>query len=681
VAATCAAFLIGVQALRVLGLAPKDRAERGLVGLVVGYVLVALAILAVGLVPRLQWSVPGYGETDVLVGGLQWWVLADVLLLAALGGLRNLHDGLGLIGDFTRRAARALRYSPLRWVYGVLAVVVLAQLLAALAPAGATDFDGLAEHLAQAKQYARAGRIYPLWYDHHSQFPSTLQMWYTLAHTLGVPRAAKLFHWGFGVLALLATMLAGRRLLGPRAGAYGALVLATTPNFAWLMGVAYVDLATMTCSVLAVYLFCRWLQEREGVAQPAGLPPSPRLRGTGKPRPPYGKSGYLWLSALMAGAGAGTKMQGLALLGVLAAGAFIAVGSGRRLRSALAYVAIALAICWPWYLKSYLWTGNPVYPFAYDVLGGKMWSADRAEQYQRHQLEFGMGELPSKEDMARMPRLQRVFCGPRSPVNLLLAPINLTLHPPEFTVPIYPFGVFMTASIGPLYLAFLPLLLLRRRPRAAGWLMMIFAPLWAWWLMSMQLTRYLLPSLVLICPLAGWVIAEAEREGGVIRVGVRAALWAWTLVLMVFMLTYVRFQTPPVLGLQSEQAYLSAFLDVYDPSAYLNRSTPEDAKIALYGEPRGYYLDRDYLWADPGHSALIRYETVRTAEDLVREYRRLGITHVLIHAVYFPNLWESEDRLALTIGKAIDAGLLEQMARVGEGGRYRILRLTTANDG
>ncbi len=280
-----------------------------------------------------------------------------------------------------------------------------------------------------------------------------------------------------------------------------------------------------------------------------------------------------------------------------------------------------------------------------------------------------------------MPRLQRVFCGPRSPVNLLLAPINLTLHPPEFTVPIYPFGVFMTASIGPLYLAFLPLLLLRRRPRAAGWLMMIFAPLWAWWLMSMQLTRYLLPSLVLMCPVVGWVIAEAEREGGVIRVGVRATLWAWTLVLMVFMLTYVRFQTPPVLGLQSEQAYLSAFLDVYEPSAYLNRSTPEDAKIALYGEPRGYYLDRDYLWADPGHSALIRYETVRTAEDLVREYRRLGITHVLIHAVYFPNLWESEDRLALTIGKAIDAGLLEQMARVGEGGRYRILRLTTANDG
>ncbi len=847
-AASAAAFAIGAQLLRSLKLLPEDRALRALVAVVTGYVAVALLILALGL-----------------LGKLQWWALTDLLILCALAGLREIQDGVLTAVAFTRKAARALGSSPWRWVYGVLALIVLAQLFAALAPAGGTDYDGIAEHLAQAKEYARAGRIHPLWYDHHSQFPATVEMWYTLAHVLGQPRGAKLFHWGFGVIALLATMLAGRRLLGPGAGAYGALALATTPNFAWLMGVAYVDLATVACSVLAVYAFCRWLRrvdaegmrsvgEEEGdTASRAGKPdlraaglvggessageeggdtasragkPDLRTAGlvggessageeggdtasrAGKPdlrtaglaggessageeggdtasragKPDLRTAGivggessageavqgrknaYLWLSALMVGAAAGTKMQGLALMGVLAVGVLLSGGirvwrrgrtasragkpdlrtagiaggessageeggdtasragkpdlraAGRaggqssageeaadkasragkpdlraasiaggqssageeaadkasragkpdlrtaglagsrswagedtqdhdaegkpsageqgadtasRARTAdlraavlgsLAYLAIALAVCWPWYVKSYLWTGNPVYPFAYNIFGGKMWSADRAAGYRRSQLEFGMGELPSEQALQRMSPLRRRFCGPRSPLNLLLAPVNLTLHPTEFTVPLTPFGVCAMSSIGPLYLALLPLLLVVKRRRAIGWLLLIFAPLWAWWLMSMQLTRYLLPSLALICPAVGWAVAEAERKGGLLGAVTRAATGVWAVVALALTMLYVLPQTPVALGLQSEYGYLMQTLPVYQPCVYINRHTPEDAKIALYGEPRGYYLDRDYLWAERGHSALIRYEDVRTPEDLMSEY-------------------------------------------------------------
>jgi len=763
-AASAAAFAIGAQLLRSLKLLPEDRALRALVAVVTGYVAVALLILALGL-----------------LGKLQWWALTDLLILCALAGLREIQDGVLTAVAFTRKAARALGSSPWRWVYGVLALIVLAQLFAALAPAGGTDYDGIAEHLAQAKEYARAGRIHPLWYDHHSQFPATVEMWYTLAHVLGQPRGAKLFHWGFGVIALLATMLAGRRLLGPGAGAYGALALATTPNFAWLMGVAYVDLATVACSVLAVYAFCRWLRrvdaegmrsvgEEEGDTASRAGKPDLRTAGLVGGESSAGeavqgrKNAYLWLSALMVGAAAGTKMQGLALMGVLVVGVLLSGGirAWRRGRTAsragkpdlraasiaggqssageeaadkasragkpdlrtaglagsrswagedtqdhdaegkpsageqgadtasrartadlraavlgsLAYLAIALAVCWPWYVKSYLWTGNPVYPFAYNIFGGKMWSADRAAGYRRSQLEFGMGELPSEQALQRMSPLRRRFCGPRSPLNLLLAPVNLTLHPTEFTVPLTPFGVCAMSSIGPLYLALLPLLLVVKRRRAIGWLLLIFAPLWAWWLMSMQLTRYLLPSLALICPAVGWAVAEAERKGGLLGAVTRAATGVWAAVALALIMLYVLPQTPVALGLQSEYGYLMQTLPVYQPCVYINRHTPEDAKIALYGEPRGYYLDRDYLWAERGHSALIRYEDVRTPEDLMSEYRRLGITHLMINMGQFADLWRSDDRLALLIGQAIDEGLLELFAeKPGPRAPYLLLRV------
>ena len=235
-AVSLTALLLGTMALRIMRLAPEDPAERGLVAFVLGQVLLALTILVLGL-----------------LGHLQWWALTHMLLLSALISLRNLPACLRQVRQLLAAVGRGLVRSRLRAVHIAIVLVVVLQLVAALAPPTPNDWDGTSEHLAMAKQYARDGRIHPLWYDHHSQFPATVQMLFTLAHVFGVPAAAKLFHWGFGMVALAAALLIGRRLLSPAAGSWGALVLATTPGFAWLMGAGYVDLATVACGLLAVY--------------------------------------------------------------------------------------------------------------------------------------------------------------------------------------------------------------------------------------------------------------------------------------------------------------------------------------------------------------------------------------------------------------------------------------------
>jgi hypothetical protein len=86
------------------------------------------------------------------------------------------------------------------------------------------------------------------------------------------------------------------------------------------------------------------------------------------------------------------------------------------------------------------------------------------------------------------------------------------------------------------------------------------------------------------------------------------------------------------IGLTPRDVYLRQASECYRVGEWVNRVTPaQGARIALYAEPRGFYLDRDYLWADPGHSRLIEYDRLRSPEDLLDAYSRLGVTHVLYH--------------------------------------------------
>ncbi len=622
VAVSLTALAFGLTLLRLVGLSPDSPTERGLAAIAVGFAILGLLVLGIGL-----------------LGFLTWWAVATVLVLALLAGVKNLPDCLDDLGLFGASLRWELVRSPLRVTHWAIILVILIQLVAALAPPTPADFDGLAQHLAHAKQYARDGEITPLWYDHHAHFPATVQMMYTVSHVFGVPEASKLFHWGFGILAIGAVVMTGRRLLAPAAGSYGALILATTPGFAWLMGVGYVDLATAAYSVLALHFFIRWVQDSSD------------------------DNWLLWLSALMVGGGAATKMQGLALLGLLAVAVVIVSRRrfGRAIVHGAAYVGIALIVCGPWYLKTYLWTGNPVYPFAYGVFGGKMWSEDRAEQYRYDQLNYGKGDLPPREEFAELSPLERSFAGPREPLNLLLAPVNLTMQPPEFTVPAGDLWVWLSDSVSPLWLALLPLLAFYRRPIPVSIILWLLLPLWLWWLMGMQLTRYLLPTLALVAPAVGWAAVEAERHSEMLETIVRIALKVWTVIALGMMLIYVAPKGEAALGLIDQDTYLAGH-NLYRAAMFMNANTPPDAKIALYGEPRGYYLDRDYIWAEPGHSALIAYEDVDTAEGLVSEFNRLGITHVMINQDYFPDIETSPDPLVTLIRDGLEEGLLVPMA-------------------
>ncbi|MFO7946376.1 MAG: glycosyltransferase family 39 protein [Armatimonadota bacterium] len=591
-----AALLFGARIPGWLNLRLQSRWALALTGLGLGMVSVAYAILVFGLLGHLTIIPIAAAVAVMIIAGASMWRLVPDCLNSAARYIRSLwYSGPGY---------RALLIFFALWV--------LLTLAGALIPPASADYDGLSQHLAQAWTYAHEHSLVTLWYDHHSQFPATMQMLFTAGMLVDGYITARLLNWLTALVCIVWVVLLTRRFLASdddtRAAPWAAFVLMTIPAFNFLTGVTYVDLAVASFGLGALYFFLAWYHDRQ--------------------------PGSLLLMALMLGGGMTVKMQILVLAGCLTIAAIV-VGVKRKMgRQVVLAVVAMIVVGGPWYVKSYIITGNPVYPFAYEIFDGRHWSQEQADKYERHQMEFGVGELPSQAEMEQMPWWKRRLVGPRAPHRWLLGPVLLTIRPSEFLVGSSPAQSFLTEWVGPLLLPLLLLLVVWRRPPPLRTILWLFLPLWFWWFFSMQYTRYLLPSLVLLCPALGYSLWRCVTRGPVIRAAAGTVAGIWGVTALLPLLLNIAAAAPAITGQITWQQYLTGNLDVYEPSRYISEYLPEDAVIATYGEPRYYYFQRRALWADPGHSQLFNYRQMQDPADLLQRYRDLGVTHVLINRIY-----------------------------------------------
>ncbi|MBW3622084.1 MAG: phospholipid carrier-dependent glycosyltransferase [Armatimonadetes bacterium] len=592
-------------------------------------------------------------------------ILTAVLFFAAMPGsralgleLRRKRDGHEDRPPADRRSDALSRErgeadlpepSPDSWIQAALAVgigiLALLMLFGAASPPTGADWDGLSYHLADPKLFLQAGRIVPLPWEHHSNFPFLVQMLFTYGLAFDSVALAKGFHLAMGFLTAGALTTAYLRLSrsdpkdveAPASRArHGLLTLLPAalflgaPHVFWEATVAYVDLGATLYAFLAVYAFTLAMEERN----------PPEVRGdceehedaeTFSRRPIW-----LLIAGVMTGFALGSKTTNGIFLILLSLWwlwrrwdrSFRWRGAGTF---ALWYLLPAILIAAPWFLKTYLWTDNPVYPFLYGIFGGRNWNAELARLYEIEQAGFGMG---------------------RSPAALLLLPWNLTFHPTAFSK-----GIGFFASMGPYALALLPLLVIARPlPRwAKAYLGLALGFLVIWVALTQQI-RYLLPlypALCLLCAVA------ADRAS--IRPWGRSAVGLFTggsLLLTVFMgFNYVQPMIPVALGMASPEQYLSSRSELYPAYRYVNENLPEDAKILLIEETRGFYLDREYLWGNPGHHTLIPWESFRTPEEMAAWLRRNGFTHLLLNRRWIRPEW-GESPFGALILKGAETGAL-----------------------
>lgn len=539
-----------------------------------------------------------------LLAWLHWldglWGLLTVWGLFGIWGWRI---GIGL-SPIERKPAVGV--NGVAW--GLTGLLLGFGLVLCFLPPDGNEWDALAYHLAYPKLYLQAGGMVEVPFMHQSYFPPLVDMLFLLGLWLDGESCAKVFHWAMGLWMVL-----GCAGFSSRFGGYGGLaglLVASTPVVAWQMGTAYVDLSTALYVGLGAFAVYRGLHERVPI--------------------------LLWLGGMMVGFALATKYTALLAWGLLGLLGLVWCFRARwwgGARTLVMTAAVAVLIGAPWYVRNWVWTGNPVYPFAYEIFGGKQWSRAQADAYRHDQLKFGMG---------------------REPYQLLLSPWNLTAHPAPFADPIGVRAgerVYLVPTMGMGYLATVGLMLAGGLSAGLGWLLLFVVGNWVGWFYLMQQVRYL----ILVFPILAGVgttsivrVPLGLQWGYTSLLGLQAGFTLWIL--------WVGYVSAVPQALHDRDAYLLQRLQIYPAVQYLNQQVPRDAGVILLDETRGYYLNRPYLWGNEGHHRLIPYDTMRTPQSLIAWMTAHGYRFVLYNHRFRP---EGEpEPWRLLYERAIAEGLL-----------------------
>ncbi len=538
-------------------------------------------------------------ETGIFAFGIGWGVISFSTFALGLVGVLNrlLFWGILLLALILLRnelrqlmtRVRAIRL-PVgsRFESGLLlfitATLGLAFLLA-LAPT--ISWDAQIYHLLEVKTVLAQGRITPPPDVVSMNYPSLVEMLYLAAMTLKGDGATSLIHLGFALLTLGALLAFSTRFLSTRVGWYAAAIVCAVPSFILVAAWPYNDAALAFYSFGALYALI------------------------------VAKENLEWRWFALAGACAGLALGMKYTAAIIPVALLIVMWLDRKKLSLQHWVALLVAcglVASPWYLRNLVFTGNPIYPFFF---GGRYWDAFRGYWYGL----FGTGLL-------------------NNPLHLLIAPWDATIMGQEGRAS-------YEATITPLLLAFLPLLLLFwrrvREDRVVRDGLVFVAVLFAFWMVGLATslgliqTRLLFPAFPALALLTAVAIDNLPAldlpQFSLARFGRALIAVVLGLTLCAQLLDFLVTNPIPYLaGFETHDVYLASRLGpgYWEAMQFIGRLP--NARVLFLWEPRGYYVSKSVQIQtdeilDVFRDLRYQYHDAATIAQVLREQ---GYTHILL---------------------------------------------------
>ena len=286
------------------------------------------------------------------------------------------------------------------------------------------------------------------------------------------------------------------------------------------------------------------------------------------------------LAGALAGAAAATKYSGLALalivlvLGLKTAGAYWRQGL-------LGFLAGFTLVAAGWYVRTFVLTGDPVYPFLSHALAPASQVRDFATRY---------------------VEMTRQWCGGgRSFVDLITLPYRVVSDPRQFCG-----DPGVALRIGIVFAIAALLVNVRARVVAA-----VCALMTLFWFATSQQWRFSLPALFLYAALvATGVSAAGERLR---RIGMVALSAFGAYVVLTNWLPALRSQASStivpayayVAGKQSAEQYLDSRLETFAAARWLAEHDVQGDQVIALDDVRDYYFPRGTAWANPYYQQVI----------------------------------------------------------------------------
>jgi hypothetical protein len=286
------------------------------------------------------------------------------------------------------------------------------------------------------------------------------------------------------------------------------------------------------------------------------------------------------------------------------------------LKHIMVLLVISLILISPWLVRAYVHTGNPVYPFGYGIFGGKYLGGQQTQVYETYRVS---------------PLVERNLLN-----NTLLVLWNMTFRSSDFQTPI---------GLSPFYMIIIPLILFFYKgiKDLRQWILLfvisVSIMVFITWFVT-PVMRFLLSAIVLLSILTG-IIVNVMIKQRILK-----------LVIIIFLIVSLTFNLAIWWGINSKNVYFLASSqtkeeyysklksrDPYIAMQWINENTPDDSKILLVKELRGYYLNRDYIVNDP-LIFYIDYYSMSSSNELIKRLEELGVSYILINEgpLYEPKL-------------------------------------------
>lgn len=403
------------------------------------------------------------------------------------------------------------------------------------------SFDALWYHLTLPKIYLENQNIFhiPGILLYYSDMPKLLEMIYIGALSFGNEILAKFIHFTFGILSLIAIYKLSRKFISVDLSLIATLIFYSNLVVGWLSISSYIDLARTFFEILAIFAFILFIEKKE--------------------------KKYLLVSSLVLGLAVTTKLIALSSIGIfIVLFIYKFINDKESLKSLFSNISIFTLVCLilplPWFIFSYLNTGNPFYPYF---------------------------SIPV--DSGNFINLPSLFSFPKDFLSIF---------------------IYTNDPISPLYLIFLPLIIIfykNMNIKIKYLFIYSLISFFVWYFTQyFRGTRFLLPYLPIFSVLCAYAISKIREVN----------FKNYLIVLVIFVsFTSIGYRgvanakyIPVIFKNESKSEFLEKHLnfnygDFYDTDKYFKNNIKQTDNVLLYGFHNLYYVDFpfiDYTWIKKG---------------------------------------------------------------------------------